>query len=148
MTWRPFVFAIDRDAKRVIFADGPELKGVAYFLISKLAEQFTSDIQNGTPKDLFTFIKTKELLERLNVDESRLRARVREARSSLSRQFVKHIDYLIDEQDIIQSGRWTGYRLNPYLVLVEAGELEPRKRAQKYGISRHSGKTHDTGTSH
>jgi hypothetical protein len=137
-------FAIDAEAKRVIFADGPELKGVAYLLILKLAEQFARDTQSGRPKDQFTFINTKELLASLNVDEPRLRARVREARSRLSKQFVEHIDYVIDEQEIIQSKRWAGYRLNPNLVLVEARELTTRKSAQKHEISRHSGKTHDT----
>jgi hypothetical protein len=145
---RRFVFAIDAQAKRVSFADGPELKGVAYLLIAKLAEQLVRDTQGGRPNDQCTFIKTKELLASLKVDEPRLRARVRDARSSLSRQFVEHIDYLIDEQDIIQSRRWAGYRLNPNLVLVEAGELRgARVHGQKHGISRHSRKTHDIKTS-
>jgi hypothetical protein len=123
VTLRRFIFAIDAEAKQVVFADGPELKGVAYLLFAKLAEQFARDSQSGRPKHQFAFIKTKELLASLNVDDTTLRTRVREARSSLSRQFAEHIDYLIDEQDIIQSRRWSGYRLNPHLVLVEAGEL-------------------------
>jgi hypothetical protein len=145
---RRFVVAIDAAAKRVIFADGPKLKGVAYLLFAKLAEQFVLDAQSERPKNLFTFIKTKELLRSLNIDEPRLRARVREARSSLRKQFVEYIDYLIDEQDIIQSRRWTGYRLNPHLVLVKASELRGAgAQNPEHGISRHLGKTHDTETS-
>jgi hypothetical protein len=30
---------------------------------------------------------------------------------------------LVDEQDIIQSRRWSGYRLNPYLMLVDLVDL-------------------------
>ena len=86
-------------------------------------EQFFRDKQNATSKEKFTFIRTKKLLEHLNIDEATLRKRVHSIRLTLKQQFLEHIDYTLDEQDIIESHRWRGYRLNPYLVLVDAADL-------------------------
>jgi hypothetical protein len=44
-------------------------------------------------------------------------------RKTLEEQFVAAIDYVPDEQDFIQSDRWKGYKLNPYLLLVDASQL-------------------------
>ena len=41
----------------------------------------------------------------------------------MSQQFVEAIDYEIDEQDVIQSVRWKGFRLNPFLIEVALEEL-------------------------
>jgi Queuosine biosynthesis protein QueC len=146
---RQFIFAVDLQTRKIHFAEGPELKGVAYELVAKLSEQFLWDKQNATPKDKYTFIRTNKLLEYLKIDETTLRKRVHSTRLTLKQQFLKHIDYPLDEQDIIQSHRWKGYRLNPYLVLVDAADLRrPGGRGEEHGISRHLVKTHDKNNTH
>jgi hypothetical protein len=52
-----------------------------------------------------------------------LRKRVQFTRSSLRQQFLDRANYDLDVQDIVQSDRWKGYRLNPHLLLVDAADL-------------------------
>src|SRR5262249_26125485 len=111
---RQFLFAMDHKTKIVVFAGGPQLKGVAYELFAILAEQYRRNHDNGPSKDAYVFVRATDPRKILHVNEATLRKRVLAARTSLSRQFSEAIDYLIDEQDIIQSRRWSGYRLNPY----------------------------------
>jgi Queuosine biosynthesis protein QueC len=120
-THRPIIFAVDADARKILFEQGPELKGVAYELVATLAEQLRSDKQKGVKK--FAFIRTAKLLELLQIDNVILRQRVHSTRLSLRQQFLDRADYDLDIQDIIQSDRWKGYRLNPYLLLVDAVDL-------------------------
>jgi hypothetical protein len=146
---RQFLFAIDSEARKIIFSHGPELKGVAYRVLVRLADQYRQDRQNGVAKRRYAFVSTKQLLESLKIDEPRLRARVRSARASLGRQFQEAVDYLIDEQDIIQSRRWRGYRLNPYLVLVDPADLRgPRGGGERTKTNDIHEKTHDTDAAH
>ena len=49
-------------------------------------------------------------------------------RKELERQFIDAIDYMLDDQDVIQSDRWKGYRLNPYLVLVDVSQLHEKTK--------------------
>src|SRR3981189_3484880 len=44
---RRFVFALDAQARRVVFADGPSLKGKSFELIERLAVQFNADPAPG-----------------------------------------------------------------------------------------------------
>jgi hypothetical protein len=120
---RQFILAIDNRNRRVVFANGPELTGVAYHLFVRLAEQYRRDEESRMSKSKYAFVSSKELCNTFRVDGERLRKRVLAARASLTSQFSDAIDYLIDEQDIIQSRRWSGYRLNPYLILVDVAEL-------------------------
>jgi hypothetical protein len=133
------LFAIDKQRRKILFSDGPELKGVAYELFVRLADRYREDRRNDSPKSKYSFISTKEFAESLKIDQLRLRVRLHSARASLARQFEEAIDYTIDEQDIIQSRRWGGYRLNPYLVLVEPADLRPPRKTGPVGA-----RTNDT----
>jgi hypothetical protein len=104
---------LTREPGRVVFSDGPKLRGVAYDLFARLAEQYRHDDENRIAKSKYSFVGSKELRNIFGIDEERLRKRVLAARASLKTQFSNAVDYLIDEQDIIQSRRWSGYRLNP-----------------------------------
>jgi 7-cyano-7-deazaguanine synthase in queuosine biosynthesis len=129
---RQILFAIDTEGRKALFSGGAELKGVGYDVFVALAEQYRQDREKGTPKDEYAFVKTNRLLETLKIDEQRLRVRIRTARTVLSRQFEVATDYVIDEQDIIQSRRWRGYRLNPYLVMVVAADLRrPEEKGKR-----------------
>ena len=120
---RRFTFAVDCAAKCVAFADGPELRGKAFELVQRLAMQFQTDRAERKKPEHHTFVPTKTLMHDLKVQEHTLSQRVLRTRSSIQEQFIVSTDYMIDEQDIIQSDRWKGYRLNPYLILVEPADL-------------------------
>lgn len=120
---RRFVFAIDSKRKRVEFSDGPSLKGVGFALITRLADQFNKDLSDEKPPEEYTFVPTRTLLQEFGVEEHALLQRVHRCRKSLQDQFQRATDYILDEHDIIQSHKWRGFRLNPYLLLVRPEQL-------------------------
>jgi hypothetical protein len=99
------------------------VKGRNFDLLVRLVAQFRADLAaEKTPED-FCFVPTKTLKRDLQIEEHSLLQRVLRTRKDLERQFIDGIDYMLDDQDVIQSDRWKGYRLNPYLVLVEMTQL-------------------------
>lgn len=120
---RRFTFAMEERAQRIVFAEGPVLKGISYKLFARLARQFQSDLECGVEKTDYAFIRTEILLKEFNQSGEGLRQQIWRLRKSLTRQFEKMAGYTLDQNDIIESVNWTGYRLNPYLVLVDAPQL-------------------------
>ena len=120
---RRFAFAIDVESKHIVFADGALLKGANYRLFARLLVQFKEDLDAGRAPQDFGFISVEKLEEDLSVEEHALRQRVVRIRRDLQQQFAARIGYSIDEQDIIQTSRSKGYRLNPYLLLDERNQI-------------------------
>lgn len=127
---RRFAFALDEGARRAVFADGPVIKGKNFDLILRLAVQFRADLAfEKSPKD-FTYVPTRTLMGDLGIEEHTLGQRVFRIRREMERQFVQAIDYMLDDQDVIQSNRWRGLRLNPYLLLIEVSQLHPKPKCK------------------
>jgi hypothetical protein len=120
---RRLTLALDEKTCRVLFVDGPILKGKSFELFARLAIQFRSDHAAGKRPEEFSFVRTGELLGDLNIAEHTLGQRVFRIRKDLEQQFLDATDFMLDQQDVIQSDRWKGYRLNPYLLLVDASQL-------------------------
>jgi 7-cyano-7-deazaguanine synthase in queuosine biosynthesis len=125
---RRFIFALDYKARRVVFTDGPVVKGRNFDLVARLAAQFQADLAAGKSPEKFAYVPTGTLLRDLEIQEHSLGQRVFRTRKELERQFIDAIDYMLDDQDVIQSDRWKGYRLNPYLVLVDASQLHEKTK--------------------
>jgi 7-cyano-7-deazaguanine synthase in queuosine biosynthesis len=125
---RRFVFALDEKTRRVVFSDGPVLKRKSFELVAQLAVQFRNDSSAGKSPEKFAFVQTSTLLSYFNIEEHSLGQRVLRARKELARQFLDSLDFMLDGHDVIQSDRWKGYRLNPYLVLVDLSQLPERSK--------------------
>jgi hypothetical protein len=125
---RRFIFALDDEARRVVFTDGPVLKGRNFDLVARLAAQFRTDLAAGKSPEEFAYVPTGTLLRDLKIQEHSLGQRVFRTRKELEQQFIDAIDYMLDDQDVIQSDRWKGYRLNPYLVLVDVSQLHEKTK--------------------
>ena len=120
---RRFVFAIDACRKKIIFEDGPFLSGASFVLFNRLAGQFRIDQKSGTKPHEHASVDRCAIIKDLKIDDHTLTQRVRRTRRSLSQQFAASIDYMIDDDDVIETGRSKGYRLNPYLVMVDLAQL-------------------------
>jgi hypothetical protein len=120
---RRFAFAVDRMNRVVLFDYGLRLEGVWYSLIARLTDQLIADKKAGKPPACHLFVRTKTLLVDLKVEEHTLLQRIRRMRKTLERHFLATIDYMPDPEDVVQSKRWYGYRLNPYLALVNPAEI-------------------------
>ena len=119
----PIVFAIDEVGRKMLFRGGPELKGAGFQLLHALAKEFEEDIGAAVSKGAFRYVGARQLAKRLDIDEQSVRKRVSHARKTLEQEFLKKSDVQLEEDDIIQTEGWKGYRLNPYLLQVKPQQL-------------------------
>jgi 7-cyano-7-deazaguanine synthase in queuosine biosynthesis len=122
-SWKRFAIAIDTEGQAVLFEGRIEFRGSIFQLIAALAEDFRSDWKAGTFRDHYRFVRTNTLAKRLHIDEQSLRQQVSRARKKIELAFLKTFDRHVDGNDLIQNEEGKGYRLNPYLLLVEASQL-------------------------
>ena len=120
---RPLVFAIDEKRTRVLFRGGIEIRGVGFDLVHALAVEFVGDVTSAREPDDFRFIKTEDLAGRVGIDQQGLRQRITRLRDTIEREFLEALDVPLADDDVIQNDPGRGYRLNPYLLLVQPGQL-------------------------
>ena len=120
---RPLVFAIDRNLKKILFRGGIEIGGAGYSLIETLESEFSEDVTSGMPRGDFRFVRAEALAERLSLDGQGLRQRITRLRKKLEGEFLKVFDAQLAEDDVLQNQSWQGYRLNPYLLLVQPSQI-------------------------
>ena len=120
---RPLIFAIDKKRGRVLFRDGVEIGGVSFQLVAKLAIEFMEDMTASRPRDEFRFVKAETLAGRVGIDEQGLRQQITRFRRSIEKKFLKAFDVQLADDDVVQNEPGRGYRLNPYLLLVQPGQL-------------------------
>lgn len=86
------------------------------------------------PLKRFRFVKTKTLITDLKAgDEPTLRKRVERVRKQLQQLLVATFGYEPDRNDIIHSVHWGGYRLNPYVQVVTADQVNPADEMSRAG---------------
>jgi hypothetical protein len=120
---RRIAFACDEKQRDVRFIDGPILRGKDFELFSRLHENWQRDLDAGKRKKDFTFVKAKTLAQALGMEEQSLRQRVARMRRAFAKQFTETSGYTPDSEDVIQSQKWYGYRLNPYLLQVASRQI-------------------------
>jgi Queuosine biosynthesis protein QueC len=125
-TVEPLAFAIDHSARKILFKRGIEFGGSIYGMIAALAQEFEADLDAGTFKDQYRFVKASVFAKRLQIDEQSLRQRVSRARKKIEQSFLSTCDLQLDVDDVIQNEEWKGYRLNPYLLLVKPAQVRDR----------------------
>ena len=103
---RPISFSVL--PRRVVFAEHVELQGRPVQLIKALLPKFTTQ----------EFVPAEQILTALNINDSTLRQLVSRTRDLLATQFKVAFGVTVELDDVIQSRRWKGYRLNPYLAFT------------------------------
>src|SRR5205807_1354526 len=92
-------------------------------------QEFEADLDAGTFRDQYRFVKASVLARRLGIDEQRLRQRLSRGRKKIEQAFLTAFDRQLDADDVIQNEQWKGYRLNPYLLLVKPAQLQEESAA-------------------
>jgi hypothetical protein len=132
----------------VVFAGGVELRHSEYRVFNALYMQFSEDRGSVLTPEQYRRVPGAKLASRLKTDEQTARQYVRRLRRSLAEQFLKRCDTRIDDQDVIQSGKWHGgYRLNPYLVVQPLPMIEADPPVIGKQTSRPSGRSVTTRSS-
>jgi hypothetical protein len=67
----------------------------------------------------FNFVPSRSIANDLGMTLENLRQLVNRTRRDLEKQFEATIGYTLDQEDIIQSRSWQGYRLNPFLIQID-----------------------------
>ena len=120
---RPLVFAIDEKRRRVLFRGGIEIRGAGFYLVNELAVEFVEDVTSARGPENFRFIGTEDLADRVGIDQQGLRQRITRLRDTIERKFLETLDVQLADDDVIQNDPGRGYRLNPYLLLVQPGQV-------------------------
>jgi hypothetical protein len=121
--WQSIQFAVDVDARKIIFQDHFEIAGSAYDLMEALGKNFEADIEAGVSPENHRFMTAAALAERFAIEEPSVRKRISRARQALLAGFLKKANRHIVPDDIIQNQGWDGYRLNPHLLQVKPSQL-------------------------
>ncbi len=122
--------AFDAAKKEVRIESSPPLGGVTYQLLDALRPTFEQDVAERRRLEEFRFVTTAALVRTSGVCEGTIRVRARRVRDTLCRELTQHLRRSISDDEILESGRWRGYRLNPFVVrLVGLSEL-PRVEDQ------------------
>jgi 7-cyano-7-deazaguanine synthase in queuosine biosynthesis len=143
-TVAPLAFAIDETARKILFQQGIEFGGSIYGLISALAQEFKANLTEGTFNDEYRFVKASTLAQRLGINEQSLRRRVSRARKMIDQLFLDRCGRKLDLEDVIENKEWQGYRLNPYLLLVNPAQLRAREPSMSQVTSRGVTSRHGT----
>ena len=117
------MFAIDKERRKVLFRDGVQIGGVGFELMARLAVEFVEDVKATLPRDEFRFVKAETLARQVGIDQQGLRQQITRFRRTIEKKFLKAFDVQLADDDVIQNHPGRGYRLNPYLLLVQPGQL-------------------------
>lgn len=114
---RPVRFAIDTSRRRAVFAGGAQLEGKACDVLAALLPAFQTGQRSGVGIKEFEFMRPRTLAAILGMSEEALRRQVSRLRHALKRQFHALLRAELFDDDVIETAPWTGYRLNPRLLL-------------------------------
>lgn len=116
---RPISFAADQAKSFVVFTEGGKLTGASAKLFLALLPNYQAGQQASAGTDGFAFTKAKFLADQLGVSDQTVRQQIRRARAQLKQLFATKSDVTVEDDDIIETNEWSGYRLNPRLARTE-----------------------------
>jgi hypothetical protein len=113
--------SIDETAKRVIFGEWGDIRGVGAALIMALAAPFRYARENELPPERYPFLKPSKLIDQLSIgSHEALRRRVFRCRNAINKLAKDAGDAIPSGDAVIESVQWHGYRLNPDRVRLVA----------------------------
>jgi len=68
----------------------------------------------------------KVLASQLGMTEPNLRQGIERIRKKIEQQYEASHGYTIDQNDVIENATWSGYRLNPNVLIAPMSELVRR----------------------
>jgi hypothetical protein len=115
---RPLMFEVDGVRGEIRFAGGPVLRGRHARIIVALLPAYHAGLQAGTGLDAFKFCLSPHLADALKLSDQSLRQYLSGLRRELEAQFDEAFGIKPGSDDVVQSKKPHGYRLNPDLRQV------------------------------
>ena len=118
------MIALDEQKKEVLVGGGKAIGGKCFLLVSSLAPQHRADTDKKIDPDAFKFTRSESLFEPLGAaDAATLRQQILRARRAIADAFRRSSGYDLDQEDVVQSRPWSGYRLSPFVILVDPQQI-------------------------
>ncbi len=118
----PIAVYFDRDAEAAVFGPTVRMSGVAYALLSVLADQRLEDHASRRPTRLFASISAAALADKLGLTEESLRQQILRVRHALRRKFAEAFDIALGTNDVIENCARSGYRLASGVAIRSSAE--------------------------
>lgn len=113
-------FAVDEDAKRILFKGDFALEGVNYKLFHALVPNHKAGRDSG--KDI-AYVPTRVLAKTLGIEEHILRQQVKRLRELVNENLAVDLGISFGTNDFIENKPHGGYRINPSLRQVHKAYL-------------------------
>jgi hypothetical protein len=138
------VIALDERNQKVLIHGGEAIGGKCFLLVHALAARHRADTDEQTAPENFKFTRATSLLELVGAgDTAALRQQVLRARKAIADAFLRANGYDLDQDDVVQNRPWLGYRLNPFVVLVDPKQIRGRATSPASRLSDPSVTTRD-----
>jgi hypothetical protein len=115
--------AFDEKKKQVLFEAWPPLRGANYSILDQLRAEYEQAKRAGLAPENYPLVDSHKLAQRLDVDEPTVRRRISRFRHWVDKHSVATGDGPIDPDAIIENVAWSGYRLNPAVLVLAVSEL-------------------------
>ena len=96
-----------------------------------LAVEFLDDVRSAQIPEQYRFVETEILADRLGIDQQGMRQRITRFRNIVEQRFLEALDVQLMDGDVLQNEPGRGYRLNPYLLLVQPSQVRNLTNLQK-----------------
>jgi hypothetical protein len=92
--------------------------------VCALLVKYEADRQAGRAPESYRYTAAPSLAAGLSVDEATLRRRVSRLRRTVARMCVEHLGFPLEQDALIESKSWQGYRINPAVRVVASTEIQ------------------------
>jgi 7-cyano-7-deazaguanine synthase in queuosine biosynthesis len=113
-------FAVDEDAKIILFRDGSSLSGKNYDLVKTLFPNFERGKSQAADVDYFS---PPDLADELQVTEQSLRQQVGRLKKEIEQSVPANLGIVFGDDGFIENKHGAGYRLSPLLKKVHKADL-------------------------
>jgi len=113
-------FAVDEDAKVILFRDGSSLSGKNYDLVKALLPNFERGKSKAADVDYFS---PPDLADELKVTEQSLRQQVGRLKKEIEQSVPANLGVVFGDDGFIENKHGAGYRLSPLLKKVHKADL-------------------------
>ncbi len=113
-------FAVDQDARLVVFRDGTTLSGANFRCVDELLGSFRSAKSAGRE---IPFLPPAQLADRLSISEQSMRQQLTRLRNAIEPLSVT-LGVVLDQDSFIENRERVGYRLNPALRELALADIK------------------------
>jgi 7-cyano-7-deazaguanine synthase in queuosine biosynthesis len=130
--------AVETDTQQVLIHGLPPVRGGAnHALVSALLLKYEEDRRAGRAPERYRYTAAPNLAAELAIGEQTLRRRVSRLRRTFAGLCVDYLGFPLDQNAIIETKGWQGYRINPAVRIVASAAIESTRHIFPIKKSQH-----------